>query len=201
MKKIFFVLLTVLSVNAFSQTVDFGLKAGMVYPTDDGVIKTINFGIESKGKGAIGFQGGAMMRLKFAGFYLQPEALYSQYKYKDFEGTDETELIKKRIDIPVNVGKTFALGLVQLQTGPVFSLNLDDVVRDFDGNYVQETKNKFNMGWQIGTGVNIKKLNVDLRYEFGLSKSVTKLLNRNMGLDYETSNRTNLLNLSVGYFF
>lgn len=201
MKKIFFVLFTVLSFSAFAQSVDFGLKAGLVYPTDDGVIKAVELGVESKGKGAMGFQGGAMVRVKFAGFYLQPELLYTQFKYDDFKGNNDLEVTKKRVDIPINAGKTFALGLVQVQTGPVFSIGFDDAIKGMDGSFKYESKNNFNMGWQIGTGVNIKKLNVDLRYEFGLGKTATKILSKDFGVDYETSNRTNMLNLSVGYFF
>lgn len=200
MKKIFFALFAVLSTGAFAQTVDFGLKAGLVYPTDKGVIKTVSLGVQEKGKGAMGFQGGAMVRAKFAGFYVQPELLYTQFKYDDFGSTD-LKITKKRVDIPVNVGKTFALGLVQAQTGPVFSIGFDDAIKGLEDSYKQETKSNFNMGWQIGTGVNIKKLNVDLRYEFGLGKTTTKLLSKTMDVDLETSNRTNMLNLSVGYFF
>lgn len=201
MKKLFLIGFWLISISVFSQSINFGLKAGMSYPTDEGVINAIDVGVKTKGEGAMGFQGGAMLRLKFAGFYLQPEFLYSQFKYKDFDASSDLEVIKKRIDIPVNAGKTFAMGLLQLQTGPVFSIGFDDAIKGIDGSYKYENNKKFNMGWQVGTGVNIKKINLDVRYEFGLSKSSSKLLSRDFGLDYEISSRTNMLNFTVGYFF
>lgn len=198
MKKLFLIGFGLISMSVFSQSIDFGLKAGPVYNTDKGVFKTIDGTYSSKGKGAMGFQGGAMMRIKAAGFYVQPELLYTSFKYKDDDS--DGELQKSRIDIPVNVGKTFALGLVQLQTGPVFSINAKDKLKGF-GSVKSTDKDDVSLGWQIGTGLNIKKLNLDLRYEFGLGKTSSKFLENATGTEFKTENRTNMLNFTVGYFF
>lgn len=198
MKKLFLIGLGLISMSGFSQDIDLGLKAGLVYNTDKGVFKTIGSMQESEGKGAMGFQGGLMMRIKAAGFYVQPEVLYTSFKYED-ENSDG-ELQKSRIDIPVNVGKTFGLGLVQIQTGPVFSINAKDKLKGF-GDFSSKDKDDLSLGWQIGTGLNIKKLNIDLRYEFGLGKTTSKFIEENTNTAFETENRTNMLNLSVGYFF
>lgn len=199
MKKLFLIGFAILSMGAMAQSVDFGLKAGMAYNTDKGVLKTIGEAYETKGKGAVGFQAGAMIRAKFAGFYLQPEVLYTHFKneYKK-EAGESIDVKKDRIDIPINVGKTFALGLVQVQTGPVFSFNISDKANHGLGS--ADKKDDMSLGWQVGTGLNFKKLNLDLRYEFGLGKTSSEFIQGAAGTDFKTENRTNMLNFTVGYF-
>lgn len=201
MKKLMLLGFSLFAINSFAQNVDFGLKAGLVFNADKGAIKAFNGVIDEKGKGSVGFQGGAMVRIKAGGLYVQPELLYTAFK-NEFEEEGQTIDVKKsRLDIPVNVGKTFAMGLIQVQTGPVFSLNFEDTI-DSDGvNFPDaEERDEIGLGWQVGTGVNIKGLNIDLRYEFGLGKNVTKYVVSEFG-EFQTENRSNMLNLSVGYFF
>ena len=201
MKKLFLAGFSFFAMNAMAQNIDFGLKAGLVFNADKGAVKAFNGMIDEKGKGSVGYQAGAMVRIKAGGLYVQPELLYTAFK-NEFEEQGETIDVKKsRLDIPVNVGKTFAMGLVQVQTGPVFSLNFEDTI-DSDGiNFPDaDERDKIGLGWQIGTGVNIKNINVDLRYEFGLGKNVSKYIISEVG-EFQTENRSNMLNLSVGYFF
>lgn len=199
MKKLFLIGFAILSMGAMAQSVDFGLKAGMAYNTDKGVLKTIGETYETKGKGAVGFQAGAMVRAKFAGFYLQPEVLYTHFKNEYKEAGESIDVKKDRIDIPINVGKTFALGLVQVQTGPVFSFNISDKANHGFGS--ADKKDDMSLGWQVGTGLNFKKLNLDLRYEFGLGKTSSEFIKEAAGTNnFKTENRTNMLNFTVGYF-
>lgn len=189
------------ALNAYAQNINFGLKAGLVFNADKGAITALNGVIDEKGKGSVGFQGGAMVRIKAGGLYVQPELLYTAFKNEFEENGESIDVKKSRLDIPINVGKTFAMGLVQIQTGPVFSLNFEDTI-DSDGiNFPDaDERDEIGLGWQIGTGVNIKNLNIDLRYEFGLGKNITKYNIAGVG-EFQTENRSNMLNLSVGYFF
>lgn len=201
MKKLFLLGFSILSMAAFAQSIDFGVKAGLAYNTDKGVFKTANDAFKTKGKGAAGFQAGAMLRIKAAGFYVQPEALFTSFK-NEYKLEGETIDIKKnRLDIPVNVGKTFAMGLAQIQTGPVFSINMKDKADASLADLKDKKTDDISLGWQIGTGVNIKNLNIDLRYEFGLGKTTSKFAESTTGLEFSSEKRVNLLNLSVGYFF
>lgn len=189
------------ALNAYAQNINFGLKAGLVFNADKGAITALNGVIDEKGKGSVGFQGGAMVRIKAGGLYVQPELLYTAFKNEFEENGESIDVKKSRLDIPINVGKTFAMGLVQIQTGPVFSLNFEDTI-DSDGINIPDAheRDEIGLGWQIGTGVNIKNLNIDLRYEFGLGKNVSKYITSEFG-EFQTENRSNMLNLSVGYFF
>lgn len=186
-------------VGSFAQNAKFGLKLGGVFNADKGVFTTAGGVYEDKGKGSVGFQAGGMVRIKAGGLYVQPEVLYTSFKneYDDGAG-DSFEIGKRRLDIPVNIGKTFAVGLVQFQLGPVFSYYFDDDV-SLDG-FDQAEKDDFNMGFQLGTGLNLRSFVFDLRYEFGFGKTTSEFIHDEFG-SFETENRSNLLNLSVGYFF
>ena len=198
MKKLLLVSFALFSMSAFAQDIDFGLKAGMAYNTDNGVLKALDGAYQQKGKGSMGFQVGGMMRIKAIGFYVQPEVLYTSFKNE----YDAGGVKKNRIDIPVNVGKTFALGLVQVQTGPVLSINLKDKIDGSEFNNVEANKtDNMSLGWQVGTGVNIKNLNFDVRYEFGLGKTSSEFIQNQTGTNFKTEDRINMLNISVGYFF
>lgn len=203
MKKLMLLGFSLFALNAWAQNVDFGIKAGAIFNADKGVSKTIVGAIESEedGKGSVGFQAGAMVRIKAGGLYVQPELLYTAFKNEYEEGGNKIDVKKSRLDVPVNIGKTFAMGLIQVQTGPVFSFNFEDTI-DSDGFDFPDAdeRDEIGLGWQVGTGVNIKNLNIDLRYEFGLGKTVTKYNIAGAG-EFQTENRTNMLNLSVGYFF
>lgn len=230
MKKLFLLGFALISMNAFCQNADFGLKAGLLYNTDNGVLHSIQNATALKGDGSAGFQAGAMVRIKLAGFYIQPELLYTNFNYK-FKGlsslpdtnpdpTPDPEpetpeptsakkageanlkLVKNRLDLPINIGKTFAMGLVHVQTGPVLSMNLDDKLKGDGFDFKKpEDQDKISLGWQVGAGVNISRFIIDLRYEFGLGKNSSKIFDNVTGTEFSTENRPNLLSLSVGYFF
>lgn len=201
MKKLLLIGFSLFSICAFAQSINFGIKAGMVYNADKGMIRETNNLFKEKGKGSVGFQAGAMLRIKAASFYVQPELLYTNYKNEFEENGESIDIKKNRLDLPINVGKTFALGLVQIQTGPVFSMNFEDKIKGVDLPDADK-RDKMSLGWQIGTGLNIKKLNIDLRYEFGLGKTTSRYLLDAVGTtqEFKTENRASMLNLSIGYF-
>ncbi|WP_291050680.1 MULTISPECIES: porin family protein [unclassified Empedobacter] len=199
MKKLILTAIVGLASNfATAQNIDFGIKGGAVFNTDKGKVWQDAGNIFKKdGKASAGFQAGALARVSLAGIYIQPELLYTQFKNEyDVDGQN-LDVTKKRLDIPVNVGKRF-LGIGHVQAGPVFSYYFDDKlsVKDF----TTAKQDEFNVGMQIGAGVEVSKLLFDLRYEFGLGKVGSDILNGSKG-QYRTENRPQMLNLSVAYLF
>ncbi|TGN27287.1 porin family protein [Empedobacter tilapiae] len=207
MKKLILTAIVGLAANfATAQNINFGIKGGAVFNTDKGKVWQDAGNIFKKdGKASAGFQAGALARVSLAGIYIQPELLYTQFKneYTIPGGNDTNSMetnvgvTKKRLDIPVNVGKRF-LGIGHIQAGPVFSYYFDDKlsVKDF----TTAKQDEFNVGMQIGAGVEVSKLLFDLRYEFGLGKVGSDILNGSNG-QYRTENRPQMLNLSVAYLF
>ncbi len=199
MKKLILTAIVGLAANfATAQNINFGIKGGAVFNTDKGKVWQDAGNIFKKdGKASAGFQAGALARVSLAGIYIQPELLYTQFKNEyDVDG-QKLNVTKKRMDIPVNVGKKF-LGIGHIQAGPVFSYYFDDKlsVKDF----TTAKQDDFNVGMQIGAGVEVSKLLFDLRYEFGLGKVGSDILNGSNG-QYRTENRPQMLNLSVAYLF
>src|SRR5690606_33942654 len=200
MKKLFLIATLLLNCVAFAQNSQFGIKAGLVYNADngEGVFENAGTIYEEKGEGSVGFQAGAVVRIKTGGLYIQPELLYTSFKNEYKKPTGESfEIGKRRIDVPVNIGKTFLGKFIQVQIGPVFSYYFDDDISL--GDIENAEQDEFNVGLQIGTGLNIKNFNVDLCYEFGFGKNSSEFVQGTWG--FETENRSQLLNLSVGYFF
>ncbi len=207
MKKLILTAIVGLAANfATAQNIDFGIKGGAVFNTDKGKVWQDAGNIFKRdGKASAGFQAGALARVSLAGIYIQPELLYTQFKneYNVLDKNDKNDkpqdigITKKRLDIPVNVGKRF-LGIGHIQAGPVFSYYFDDKlsVKDF----TTAKQDEFNVGMQIGAGVEVSKLLFDLRYEFGLGKVGSDILNGSNG-QYRTENRPQMLNLSVAYLF
>ena len=199
MKKLILTAIVGLAANfATAQNIDFGIKGGAVFNTDKGKVWQDAGNIFKKdGKASAGFQAGALARVSLAGIYIQPELLYTQFKNEYDVDVQNLDVTKKRLDIPVNVGKRF-LGIGHVQAGPVFSYYFDDKlsVKDF----TTAKQDEFNVGMQIGAGVEVSKLLFDLRYEFGLGKVGSDILNGSKG-QYRTENRPQMLNLSVAYLF
>lgn len=122
-----------------------------------------------------GYYVGAWTRIGAAGIHLQPE-LYLAGKNATLKNDAglENKVKFTSLDVPVLVGtKIGAAGIgVRLNTGPVISFVLND-----EQSFNDAASNVFNgdfknqaFAWQFGTGLDVGKLNFDLRYELGLSK-------------------------------
>jgi len=156
---------------AFSQVLpsfQFGIKGGFnlsKFSTEN------TFASDNKA----GYYGGIWTRIGAAGIHLQPE-LYLSGKNTTLKGGggQENKVKFTSLDVPVLIGtKIGAAGIgIRLNTGPVASFILseeqtfEDAASDiFDGKFKDQA-----FAWQIGTGLDVGKLSVDLRYEMGLSK-------------------------------
>lgn len=122
-----------------------------------------------------GYYAGVWARIGAAGIHLQPE-LYLSGKNTTLKGSSghENKVEFTSLDVPVLLGtKIGAAGVgFRLNTGPVamFILNenqsFDQAASNiFHGNFKNQA-----FAWQFGTGLDVAKLSIDLRYEMGLSK-------------------------------
>jgi hypothetical protein len=171
MKKLMsFIAFTLLSVSAIAQglpSFQLGLKGGFnlsKFSTED------TFASENKQ----GYYAGIWTRVGAAGIHLQPEVYYSEKNtvLKNSAGL-QNQVKFSSVDVPVLVGtKIGAAGVgVRLNTGPVISfiLNEEQQFEDAASNIFTGKFKDQNLAWQFGIGADIGKLNVDLRYEMGLS--------------------------------
>jgi len=129
----------------------------------------------------LGYQMGVFARVSLLGIYIQPEVLFSNAKSEiqftnvmdeNAELVDVVGEVKlNKLDVPVMFGKRF-LKIFRVNAGPVFTLLLSqdvdqagitDTYTDIETNYKNST-----VGAQIGAGLDISILTIDVRYEMGL---------------------------------
>lgn len=195
MKKIILLscLFVAMSFASFAQLPSFnlGVKGGLNLAT----LKSDDFfGEENR----LGYQFGVWARLGGAGFYVQPEAYLAgkggKFDLSQDNGVNAEGKVRfTTLDVPVLIGNKIGFDKlnVRFMAGPVVSFILDD---SFKSNFqnVADVNDYKNQTWgaQIGAGVDIGSLAVDLRYEAGLS---------NVSKSGQYDQKQNLWHLSLGY--
>jgi len=123
-----------------------------------------------------GYHFGVYSRVSFLGIYVEPALLFnsSQVNYNISEQIFDEEVVEitksekyEKLDIPLLVG--YKLGFFRVQGGPVAHLHLNSVseLTDING-YGQKFKDA-TYGYQLGVGLDILKVRLDLNYEGNLS--------------------------------
>lgn len=195
---IVFFLALVLSTSVYAQLVSVGPKVGISHSTltEESIdeIKT--------GDSSVGFHAGLFVRVSFLGFYVQPEALFTSTRGQILINDPSSNTINEvqdltynKLDVPVMLG--FKIGdFIRLNAGPSFSLILNQDARknldEIKTNYKNAT-----IGYQLGVGLDLNRVVVDLRYENNLSalgEQVTVA-----GQPFDTDLRNRLFTLSLGY--
>ncbi len=171
----------------------------------------------------VGYHFGAFARIKIAMLFLQPELIFSQTNASinlspdGFDLTETANEVKSttstikynNFDIPVLVG--IKLGPAHFCIGPVatfkLSSSIDDetaklletLEREEDISVFTATKNA-TFGAQVGAGLTIaKKVTIDVRYEFGLSKLGDSVTIGDQS--FKTDQRQNQFIASIGWMF
>ena len=176
MKKILFAcfLLTLVTKNSQAQ-LQFGLKGGVNYNSDS--FESVSNDVLNGAKTKTGIHTGLWLRAKLPviGLYIRPEIVYTELNnsvnYESpFSAPKTTDFKFKKIDVPVLIGKKF-LGIGNVFAGPSFQYILSS---DFELNDLREVSTEsFSLGIQLGAGIELGRLGIDLRWERGLSKTET----------------------------
>ena len=185
------VILMVCLAFTFSQAsiaqVDFGVKAGINYNNNgDATFSSTSEDVVSGGDSKSGFHAGVWFRgkLPLVGLYIRPEIVYTQVKneYTDKRINQTTDYEYQKIDVPVLIGKKF-LGVANAFIGPSFQYIIDD---SFEfGDLTADEFDQFSVGLQMGVGVELGRLGIDVRWERGLSNTEAKFAN-NVTVDNRT---------------
>ena len=149
---------------------------------------------------------GLYTSMDFGFIFFQPEVLYTTYSttltvesYGEGQrlvGSDGliTENFQQ-IDIPVYAGVKF--NNIKIGAGPVFHVgeNINTEVAEFDKITVKPTA--IAAGMQIGLGLDLKYVNLDIKYQRDFNQSTDHIQydNRNTGL------RSSLSSLKIGLAF
>lgn len=164
-------LLVLCSAAAFSQTgPGFGVKGGLNYNANGDYF-------ESAGEAARNPDRNVGYHLGFWGklgndVYLRPELVYTRTK-SDYDGDD---FKMSKLDVPVLLGVK-VIGPLHVFGGPAFQYILDT---EFDGITVDDVENNFTVGLNLGAGISLGNIGVDLRYERGFSNNEASFINTNI---------------------
>lgn len=189
--------------------IHFGIKGGVNYNSDTFV--EVKDDVLSGAKSKTGFHGGFWLRAKIPaiGLYIRPEIIYTQLSsettYQQSTGQDTPAFESKtvsyelqKIDIPVLLGKKF-LKIAHVFAGPSFQYVLGS---DFNIEDLKEVKSDgFSLGIQMGAGIELGKLGLDVRWERALNDTETSFVNNNVSQDVNFDTRVNQIIVGLSYRF
>jgi hypothetical protein len=105
-----------------------------------------------------GYHLGIFGKINAGPVFFRPEVNYTQLNSEINQNVFRTQ----RLDVPVLVGINLLGSVVSVFAGPSLHYYLEDELRDFDFN-------RYNAGIQVGAGLNLGNVGLDLRYERVLS--------------------------------
>ncbi|TCN70712.1 porin family protein [Acetobacteroides hydrogenigenes] len=206
MKKVFLVVAIALAAVAANAQVKFGPKVGLNFST----MSSKGGGFSADAKMRTGYQIGMVFQGDIApNVFVQPSILFSSKGSKYDNGLIE-KVVANYIDVPVNFGYRINLGGANLNllAGPYFAYGVGGkVTSTLDvilGKITVEEDIKwgsdkdkdhfkpFDMGINLGGGVEFNSFQVSLQYGFGL-------LNINPNSDI--TNKNGVLSLSAAFLF
>ena len=190
MKKIIFILLLTFSISiSFAQEKNsWGIKGGLNYNSNGDLLKEAS-GIKEDPKSNTGFHFGFYKKVQVLGFFLRPELVYTETT-ADYNGQ---ELRLSKIDLPFNLGSGF-IGPTYIFAGPSFQYILNG---EFDGIDAQSGLKNITLGANLGIGLKLNKLALDLRYERGLNEKETRFVQQNVSDGVNIDLRPSQLILSL----
>jgi opacity protein-like surface antigen len=206
MNKLPLLLISLFVMGSVQINAQFGIRAGLNFSNlkfDD--IQTSEYSISMLEDKKAGLHFGVFGKASLFGVYVMPEALLNTSK-NTFEVEDlstpgaENKVLEQKftkLSIPVLVGKE--LGPLRLGIGPVATILLSSTSELADYNNYKEKFNTATFGFQVGAGLDIAFLALDVKYEGNLSKFGEGM---NVGgRDVDFDSRESQFIVSVGYYF
>ena len=148
----------------------FGIKGGLNYNANGNYFESAEQAAQDPDRN-VGYHLGVWGKLGNR-IYVRPELVYTRTS-SDYDGDD---FKMSKLDVPVLVGIK-VIGPLHVFAGPAFQVILD---QEFDGISIDDVENDFTVGVNLGAGVNLGKLGIDLRYERGLSDNEASFINTNI---------------------
>lgn len=184
-KMIVTVVLAFVGMTTFAQKgTGFGIKAGLNYD-QNGDFSFVEAGdnIIHGADGKTGFNVGVFGQLELPIIYLRPELVYTKSKssYKvNAANSVSKDYDVSSLDLPLLVGVRI-LGPLNVFAGPAFQYVLNNDLEDFE---IEDVKNDFTVGLNLGIGVNLGRLGLDVRWVRGFSENEAEIVTDNTNLDY-----------------
>ena len=147
-----------------------GIKGGLNYNGNGNFFSDATAAAEDPNR-AVGYHLGIYGKLGNR-IYLRPELVYTRVS-SDYDAGD---LKISKLDIPVLLGiKVF--GPLHAFAGPSFQYIIDGEIRDVS---VTDVEKDFTVGANLGVGVNLGRLGLEVRYERGFTENEVSFINSNI---------------------
>jgi len=211
MKRFFLVFILFFAIQTLSAQFSIGLRGGLNFTSLP--VKTYEIGnaqIEALPDSYTGFHIGLITQAKFTGFFIQPEVLFvstgNQFRYQHPDLEREIFFTQRfsKIDVPILLG--LRGGPLRLGLGPVGSYMLENSSNLTESEYYTGEKNlsdKFNSltyGFQLGVGLDIGNILLDLKYESSLSNYSEEINIGDSAFVFDTRPRQIIFSIGLLFF-
>jgi len=152
-------ILLLFALTAFYQSANaqtgggFGIKGGLNYNSNGQYFKNAE-AIWGDPRENMGYHLGIFGKINAGPVFIRPEVNYTNLTSE----INQVKLTTQRLDAPLLVGINLLGQVVSVFAGPSLHYYINDDLRSFDYD-------KYNTGFQVGVGLNLGNLGLDLRYE------------------------------------
>lgn len=203
MKRITLLAVICLITTFIHAQMDFGIKGGLNLTNIKTDMAAGDYQIKSSSGSKLGYHAGGFIRASLFGLYIQPELVFtsvaSEFTVTNPNATFDTIAKQRigRIDVPVLIGAR--LGSLRLGVGPVGSIIISDK-NDLSNIPGFETKlRSATIGYQVGVGLDIRKIGLDIRYEGNLSQLGDRIVVNGQPFDFDSRAKQVIFSLSYRF--
>ena len=126
-------------------------------------------------------------------FYFYDEEL--EIAYCMLKNKNHLELEISKIDTPLLIGVE-VIGPISVFAGPSFQYILDNKLKGID---LQKVEDEFTVGLNIGVGLQLGRLGLDVRYERGLNSNEAEFTSNNTSFRLDTRPEQLIFNISYSF--
>ena len=209
MKKIMILLLFVTATTtAFGQSAKFGIKGGLNFGSTGDLNTSSLFDTNSSMEGVtntfnsqnkVGYHIGILTKFEVFGIFIQPELVYTKIN-TDYENNSDLEYSLSKFDIPILLGFDI-IGPLNVKAGPSFQAIVNNELDGFDSIDIENPENTFTVGYQLGVGLQLGRLGLDLRYEDSFQDNTAISDTNIQDFGFVADSRPTQWILSVSYMF
>ncbi len=177
-----------LGIHTMQAQSSWGLRGGLNYNSNGEFLSEASE-VYKNPKSNAGYHVGLFKKIDLLGFFLRPELVYTSTS-SSYNGDD---LSMSKIDLPLNLGSGF-IGPTYIFAGPSLQYVLSS---EFAGVSTASSLKDITVGANIGLGVSLNKINIDLRYERGLTEKEMRFLTQKVYKEARIDTRQDQLILSL----
>lgn len=201
-----------------------GIKAGfqaVTYNDPEFDIDGYKFDTNNIQSNKIGYALSVFARVTKNKFYLQTEGTFGitnhSFDFQDIHESTDGSFIPNNtvydlktycIQVPILFGYNFVesgrYGM-SIFTGPrtkfIFTSLSEQNFKHFRYEKLEEVLNDKNYYWEIGLGIKISRVFLDITFDTGLNKVASHILSHDDGKVFTSNRRDNILSFSVGFIF